>query len=78
MSRTPRQIAAMLNDHQDRTCAGFYVSNGHRCFAARVKAGVLQVRPWFDEDKWFALGDLTINDHNGRWYKITCVTHKPC
>lgn len=66
MTRTPRQIAKMLNDHQERTCAGFYVSNGHRCFAARVRAGVLQVRPWFNEDAWFALGDHTISDHNGR------------
>lgn len=30
ITRTPRQQATLLNDHQERTCAGFYVSNGHR------------------------------------------------
>jgi hypothetical protein len=56
----------MLNDHQERTCAGFYLSTGHRCFAARVHKGVLQVRPWFDENAWMPLGDAVISDHNGR------------
>jgi hypothetical protein len=65
-ARTPRQVAAMLNDHQERTCAGFYVSGGDRCFAARVRNGVLQVRPWFDEDRWEPLNGRPITDHNGR------------
>ena len=66
MNRTPRQIAKILNDHCERTTAGFYLSTGHRCFAARVRAGVVQVRPWFDEKDWMALGDATVSDHNGR------------
>ena len=66
MTKTPRQQAKLLNDHQMRTSAGFYVSNGDRCFAARVRKGVLEVRPWFDETAWFPLGEHTVNDHNGR------------
>lgn len=66
MTRTPRQLAKFLNDHQERTAAGFYLSTGHRCFAARVRGGVLEVRPWFDEEAWMPLGDAKITDHNGR------------
>ena len=63
---TPRQQAKRLNDQCERTMAGFYLSTGHRCFAARVRNGVLQVRPWFDEKDWMPLGDATVTDHNGR------------
>lgn len=67
---TNTQIAKKLNDHHMKFSAGFYLSNGHRCFRARVKAGVLEVMYWLDggTEHWMAL-DLettTVHDHNGR------------
>jgi hypothetical protein len=68
---TNAQIAKKLNDHHMRTCAGFYLTNGHRCFGARVKDGKLEVMYWLPgsgEEYWMPL-DLTttkVNDHNGR------------
>jgi hypothetical protein len=64
--KSPRQLAAFLNDHHERTCAGFYVTGLDRCMAARVRDGRLQVRPWFDEDRWQDLAGRQICDHNGR------------
>ena len=68
---TVRQQAKKLNDHHLRTNAGFYLSNGHRCFRARVRAGALEVMYWLvgtGAEHWMKL-DLTttaVTDHNGR------------
>ena len=68
--RTPRQIAKKLNDHHMKFSAGFYLSNGHRCFRARVRAGVLEVMYWLTggEEHWMPLDLSTtkVHDHNGR------------
>lgn len=68
--RTHRQIARKLNDHHQKFCAGFYLSNGDRCFRARVKAGVLEVMTWdtTGDEQWTALdlNTTTVHDHNGR------------
>lgn len=69
--RTLEQIAQKLNDHHMKTAAGFYLSNGHRCFGARVEAGQLEVMYWLHgsgDEYWMPL-DLTttqVRDHNGR------------
>ncbi len=71
MARVPltaRQIAKRLNDHHNRTCAGFYGSKiGGRFFQARTQAGKLQVTPDFGE-RWITVEgeDVAFHDHNGR------------
>ena len=65
MALTPRQLAKRLNDQQDRYGAGFYLSSGHRCFQARVRKGVVEVKGW-PYDPWFPLGQTQVTDHNGR------------
>lgn len=68
--RTPRQIATKLNDHHVKTSAGFYLSNGQRCFRSRVRAGGLEVMTWLEggEEHWMPLDLSTtkVYDHNGR------------
>ena len=63
--------AQKLNDHHMKTCAGFYLSNGHRCFGARVTDGKLEVMYWLvgtGEEHWMLLDLETtkVRDHNGR------------
>lgn len=65
----PRRAAKALNDHHERTAAGFYVflpGGCIRCFGARVFKGALQVTPDFG-DTWQSIDvATTINDHNGQ------------
>jgi hypothetical protein len=71
MLSTTQKNANKLNDHHMKTCAGFYLSNGHRCFGARVNAGKLEVMYWLvgsGEEYWMLLDLETtkVRDHNGR------------
>lgn len=68
--RTNRQIVRKLNAHHWKFSAGFYLSNGPRCFRARVRSGELQVLSLGDGgiEEWLALDvdTTTVHDHNGR------------
>lgn len=68
---TVTQIAKKLNTQHERFGAGFYLSNGHRCFRARVRAGVVEVMYWLHgsgDEHWIPLDLSTtkVSDHNGR------------
>lgn len=63
---TPARAAKRLNVHHLKTSAGFYTSNGYRCFGARVRAGQLQMTPDFDTWMDVDLDVIQFRDHNGR------------
>jgi len=58
-----RRAAKILNEHHNRTCAGFYCPRG-RFFQARVTDGRLELHDW---EIWTIVPNgMVFHDHNGR------------
>lgn len=62
---TAQKVARILNDHHNRTCAGFYPSTGGRAFVASADGCKLYISHDFATMVLVPLG-VTFSDHNGR------------
>lgn len=64
---TPRRAAKRLNEHHEKTGAGFYPSAAcTRAFGARVRKGSLQITNDFELWQAVNLETVTFRDHTGR------------
>ena len=66
-TKSPRQVARILQEHHMKTCAGFYPSEvASRAFGARCRKGVVEITP--DFHSWVPINLETIEffDHDGR------------